>query len=125
MIPLKDKKGIAFTNAFQKILKESNKKPNKIWVDFLYQKISINVNIDKLDYIDNKYNNTYYRAIEMKPVDGKSSTYIDSSKEINNKDPKFKIGDIVSISKYKSIFAKDYAPDWSEEIFVIKKMFRV
>ena len=111
MIPLKDKKGIAFTNAFQKILKESNKKPNKIWVDFLYQKISINVNIDKLDYIDNKYNNTYYRAIEMKPVDGKSSTYIDSSKEINNKDPKFKIGDIVSISKYKSIFAKDYAPD--------------
>ena len=111
MIPLKDKKGIAFTNAFQKILKESNKKPNKIWVDSLYQKISINVNIDKLDYIDNKYNNTYYRAIEMKPVDGKSSTYIDSSKEINNKDPKFKIGDIVSISKYKSIFAKDYAPD--------------
>ena len=125
MIPLKDKKGIAFTNAFQKILKESNKKPNKIWVDFLYQKISINVNIDKLDYIDNKYNNTYYRAIEMKPVDGKSSTYIDSSREVNNKDPKFKIGDIVSISKYKSIFAKDYAPDWSEEIFVIKKMFRV
>ena len=125
MIPLKDKKGIAFTNAFQKILKESNKKPNTIWVDFLYQKISINVNIDKLDYIDNKYNNTFYRAIEMKPVDVKSSTYIDSSKEINNKDPKFKIGDIVSISKCKSIFAKDYAPDWFEEIFVIKKMFHV
>ena len=69
------------------------------------------MNIDKLDYIVNKYNNTYYRAIEIKPVDVKSTSYIGSSKEINNKDPKFKIGDIVSISKYKSIFAKDYAPD--------------
>ena len=33
VVPLKDKKGITITNAFQKILKESNKKPNKIWVD--------------------------------------------------------------------------------------------
>ena len=84
-----------------------------------------NVYIDKLDDIVNKYDNTYHSTIEMKPVDVKSSTYIDSSKEINNKDPKFKIGDIVSISKCKSIFAKDYAPDWFEEIFVIKKMFHV
>ena len=42
----------------------------------------------------------------MKPVDVKSSTYIDSTKEINDEDPKFKIGDIVKISKYKNIFAK-------------------
>ena len=42
----------------------------------------------------------------MKPVDVKSSTYIDSSEEINNKDPKLKIGEIVRISKYKNIFAK-------------------
>ena len=47
----------------------------------------------------------------MKPVDVKSNTYIDSSKEINDKDPKFKIGDIVRISKYKNIFAKDYTPN--------------
>ena len=81
-----------------------------------------NVYIDKLDDIVNKYNNTYLRTIKMKPVDVKSSTYIDSSKEINDKDPKCKISDIVRISKYKNIFAKDYAPNWSEEVFVIKKV---
>ena len=32
-IPLKDKKGIIITNAFQKVLDESNRKPNNIWVD--------------------------------------------------------------------------------------------
>ena len=52
----------------------------------------------------------------------KSSTYIDSSKEINYKDPEFKIGDIVGISKYKNIFAKGYIPNWSGEVFVIKKV---
>ena len=52
----------------------------------------------------------------------KPSTYIESSKKINNKDPKFKIGDIVRISKYKNIFAKGYVPNWSEEAFVIKKV---
>ena len=62
--------------------------------------ISKNVYIDKLDDIVNKYNNTYHRTIKKKPADVKPSTYIDSSKEINNEDPKFKIGDIVRISKY-------------------------
>ena len=158
VIPLKYKKGITITNAFQK---ESNRKPNKIWVDkssefynrsmkswlernaikmkeillllkvirilknkiYKYQtSISKNVYIDKLDDIVNKYNNTYHSTIKMKPVDVKSSTYIDSSKEINDKDPKFKIGDIVRISKYKNIFAKGYDPNWSEEVFVIKKV---
>ena len=61
------------------------------------------MHIDKLDDIVNKYNN------KMKPV--KSNTYIDSSKEINDKDPKFKIGDIVRISKYKNISAKGYTPN--------------
>ena len=78
-----------------------------------------NMFIDKLDDIVNKYNNTYHRTIKMKVVDIKPSTYIDSSKEINDEDPKFKIGDIIRISKYKSIFAKDYVPDWSEEAFII------
>ena len=50
----------------------------------------------------------------MKPFDVKSSTYIHSSKEFNNKVPKFKIGDIVRISKYKNIFPKGYVPNWSE-----------
>ena len=55
--------------------------------------------IDKSDDIVNKYNNKYHSTIKIKPVDVKSSTYIDSSKEINGKDPKCKIGDIVRISK--------------------------
>ena len=50
--------------------------------------------------LDDKYNNTYHNTVKMKPADVKSSTYNDSSKENNNKDPKFKIGDIVRISKY-------------------------
>ena len=58
----------------------------------------------------------------MKPADVKSNTYIDSSKEINNEDPEFKIGFIVRKSKNKSIFAKGYTPSWSEECFVIKKV---
>ena len=55
--------------------------------------------------------NTYQRTIKMKPVDVKDSTYIDSSKEVNDKDPKFKAGDHVRISKYKNIFAKGYTPN--------------
>ena len=62
--------------------------------------------IDKLDDIVNKYNNIYHRTIKMKHADVNSNTYINSSKEINNKDPRYKIGDIVRISKYKNIFAK-------------------
>ena len=58
----------------------------------------------------------------MQPVDIKSSTYIDSSKEINDKDPKFKIGDIARISKCKNIFAKGYVPNWSEEVLWLKKL---
>ena len=85
--------------------------------------ISKNVYTDKLDDIVNKCNNAYHNTIKMKPVDVKSNTYIDSSKEINEKDhPKFKIGDNVRISKYKNIFAKGYTPNWSEEVFVIKKI---
>ena len=58
----------------------------------------------------------------MKPADVKDNTYIDFLKKIDNKDPKFKVGDLVIISKYKNIFAKGYMPNWSEEIFIIKKV---
>ena len=74
--------------------------------------ISKNRYIDILDDIVSKYNNTYHRTIKIKPVDVKSSTYIDSSKEINNIVPKFEIGDIVRTSKYKNIFEKGYIPNW-------------
>ena len=73
--------------------------------------VSKNVYIHNLDDIVNKYNNTYHSTIKMKPADVKSSTYIHSSKENNQKDPQFKIGDIARISRY-NIFAKDYTPNW-------------
>ena len=58
----------------------------------------------------------------MKHINVKHNTYIDSIEAVNDKDPKFQAGDHVRISKYKNIFAKDYTPNWSEEIFVIKKI---
>ena len=70
--------------------------------------MSKNVYIDKLDDIVNEYNNTYHTTIKMKPTDVKDNTYINTDKETNDKDPKFKVGDPVRISKYKTIFAKDY-----------------
>ena len=73
--------------------------------------------IDKIDDIVSEYNNTYHRTTKMKPVDVKDNTYIDFEKEVNNKDPKFKVGDRVRISKYKNIFTKWYMPNWSEEVF--------
>ena len=84
--------------------------------------ISKNVYIGNLDDIVNKYDNTYHSTMEMKSANVKSNTYIDSSKEINDKNPKFKIGDNVRISKYKNVFAKGYTPNWSENLFVIKKV---
>ena len=84
--------------------------------------ISKNVYIAKLDDIVNEYNNTKHRITKMKPIDIKDNTYIDSGKEVNDNDPKFKLGDHVRISKYKNIFAKGYTPNWSEEVFVIKKI---
>ena len=145
VVPLKDKKSISIVIAFQIILKQSNRKPNEIWVDkgsefynaffrkwlqdndtvvysthnegksvvaerfiktlkskiYKYMtSISKNVYIDKLDDIVNEYNNTYHTTIKMKPIDIKDNTYINTDKKINNKDPKFKVGDRVRISKY-------------------------
>ena len=167
VVPLKDKKGISIVKAFQSILKQSNRKPNKIWVDkgsefynayfknwfrdndivmylthneeksvvaekyirtikskiYKYMtSISKNVYIDKLDDIVNECNNIYHTTIKMRPIDVKDNTYINTSKNINNKDPKFKVGDRVRISKYKNMFPKVYMPNWSEEVFIIKKV---
>ena len=85
--------------------------------------LSKNVLIDKLNDMVNEYNNTCHRTIKMKPVDVKDNTYIDSMElHSNDKDPKFKVGDRVRISKYKNIFAKEYTPNSSEKVFVIKKV---
>ena len=84
--------------------------------------VSKNVYIDKLNDIVNEYNNTYHRTIKMKPVHVKDNTYIDFGNEVNDKDPKFKVGDYVRMSKYKNIFAKGNTPNWSEEASVIKNV---
>ena len=81
--------------------------------------ISKNMYIDKLDDIINEYKNAYHRTIKMRPIDVKDNTYINIGKEVNNKDPKFKVGDHVRISKYKNILAKRYNPNCSKEVFMI------
>ena len=81
--------------------------------------ISKNVYFDVLhDFVD-KYNNAVHRTIKMKPIDVTDDSYADYNEDFNKKDPKFKVGDHVRISKYKNIFAKGYAPNWSEEVFVV------
>ena len=61
--------------------------------------VSKNMYIDELDNIVSEYNNTYHKTIKMKPVDVKDNTYVDSKEEVNDKDPKFKVGDHVRICK--------------------------
>ena len=78
--------------------------------------ISKNIYINKLDDIVNKYNNTYHSTIWKKPVDVKNNAYTDFWNDVNDVEPKFKVGDHVEISKYKNIFVKLYGPNWSEEI---------
>ena len=81
--------------------------------------ISKNVYIDKLYDIVNKCNNnTYYKTTKMKPVAVQSSTYI-NSREINDEESKFKIGDIIKISRYKNTFGKYSVLSFSEKVFVI------
>ena len=167
VIPLKDKKGTSIVNAFKKIIKQSNREPNKIWVDQggefynnvfekwfsdndiimystynegksvvaerfiralknkLYKHMTATgkkVYYNVLDDVFNKYNNTKHSTIKMKPIDvgdNNKRVYID---EHNEKDSRFKVGDRVRISKFKNIFAKGYAPNWSSEIFIVDKV---
>ena len=88
----------------------------KIKIDKNVTSISKNVYIDKLVDTVNGYNSTYHRTIKVKPINVRDNTYINSSKEINNK-----VGDHVRISKQKNTFAKGYTLNWSEEAFVITK----
>ena len=123
IVPLKDKNGI--TNAFQKMLNESKHKRNKIWVDKgnEFYKRSMKSWLEKNDiemcstHLEGKsvVAERFIRTL-------KNKIYIESSKEVNYQDPKFKIGHNVRISKYKNVFAKGYTPNLSEEVFVIKKV---
>ena len=85
------------------------------------------MDIDKLDDVDNEYNNTYHSTTyhsksKMKLIEVKESTYIDLNVESNNKDPKIAFGDRVRIRKYQSIFAESYTLHWPKEVFVINKV---
>ena len=82
--------------------------------------VSKNVHIDKLDDLVDGYNNKYHRTIKMKLVDVKDNTYIDSKKEVNDKE--FKVGYHVKMSKQNNVFAKGYTPNWSEEVFIVSKI---
>ena len=79
--------------------------------------ISNNVYFNVLDDIVNTYNNTVH-----KPIDVIDDSYAEYNEDFNKKDPKFKVGDHVRISKYNNIFAKGYTPNWSEEVFVVSKI---
>ena len=91
----------------ERFIKTLKTKFINIWLQ--YQKMCI--------FIVNKYNNIYHSTNKMKPVDVKSSTYIDFNKENNKEDPKFELGDHIRISEYKHIFAKGCTTNWSAEDF--------
>ena len=84
--------------------------------------ISKNVYVDVLDDIINKYNNTVNRTIKMKPYDVTDYYFAEYNEYSNQKDPKFKVSDHVRIYKYKNIFAKGYATNGSEEVFIINEI---
>ena len=84
--------------------------------------IGKNIYFNVLDDIVRKYNNTVHSSIKIKPKDVSNDSFVGYVEELNKKDPKFKVGDHVRISKDKNIFAKGYTPNWSEEIFVINKV---
>ena len=75
-----------------------------------------------LNDIVDKYNNTYHTTIKVNDIDVKFNSYAEYNVESNAKDAKFKIGDDVRLSKHKNIFARGYAPNWSEEVFLISKI---
>ena len=81
-----------------------------------------NVYFDVLADIVNKYNSTVHRTIEIKPIDVTSDSNAECNEDSNKKDPKFKIGDRVRISKHKNIFAKGYMQNRSEEVFITSKI---
>ena len=151
----------------EKILSDSNRKPNKIWTDqgsefynnsfkdFLKKNnieiystynegksvvaerfirtiktkiykymtaISKNIYYHALDDIVSKYNNAVHGTIKMKPNEVTDNYYAENNEIPNKKNPKCKVDDHIRISKYKNIFAKGYAPNWSEEVFIINQI---
>ena len=84
--------------------------------------IQQNTYFDVLDDIVDKYNNSVHKTIKIKPIEVKNDYYAGYNEIPNKKNPEFKVGDNVRISKYKNIFAKGYTPNQSEKVFVISKI---
>ena len=84
--------------------------------------VSKNVYFDVLDDVVNKCNNTVHRTIKMKSIDVASNSYAACSEDSNEKEPTFRVGDRVRVSKYKNIFTKGYTQNCSEEVFVVSKI---
>lgn len=167
--PLKDKTAKNVTDAFEKILTESNRKPNNLQTDDgkeffnlifaklmnkndinhystysvikaaivervirtiknkLFKMFSLNGNykwILIISKIVDDYNNTKHSTINMKPIQVSNKTKLNvfNNLKIIYKKTKFKVGDVVRISKYKSLFEKGYLPNWSTELFKIYKI---
>ena len=151
-------------NVLKIILSDSNRKPNKTWVDqgsefynnpfkdvleinsiemystynerksviaerfirTLKNKIfkhmaaiSKNVYFDVLDDIFNKYNNTVHRTVKMKPIDVTSGSYAEYNEDFNKKILNLKLVIMLEFQNTKTFFAKRYAPNWSEDAFVV------
>ena len=84
--------------------------------------VSKSIYFDLLDDIVNKYNITVHRTIKIKPSEVTSDSYAEYNEDFNIKYRKFKVGDHVRISKYKNVFGKGCAANWSEEGFVVRKI---
>ena len=84
--------------------------------------VSKKVYFDVLDDIVNKYNNAVHRTIKIKPIDVTSGSPAEYNEDSNEKDPKFKVGDHVRISKYKNIFTKGYRQNWSQVVCQMERI---
>ena len=175
VLPLKDKKSISITNAFKSIVKNSNRKPQFLWVDKgsefynktfkewlknnniemystfnegkavvierfnrtfkanMYKQFTIQNNTiwyNILNELVKKYNSTKHNSIKMTPIEAskkinEGTVYFNLYGDIepSSAKPKFKINDMVRISKYKrDVFDKGYTPNWSEELFKVDKI---
>ena len=173
-IPIRDKTGKNITEAFNKILKQSNRKPDKLWVDQgseffnrvmdqwlksndieryntfnegkavvverfnrtiksrMWKFFSANNTyryIDVLDELIRQYNNSRHRSIKMNPVEASKKTNepktwnnLYGDRTMKTRQPRFKVGDKVRITKRKTTFEKGYTPNWTEEVFGIKEI---
>ena len=122
---MQNKKGTTIINAFQKILHESGHKPNKIWVEFNNKSMKAwlqdnmySIHIEGKSVVAERFIRTLKTKICKYMTSISKNVYIDKLDDIVNIISKFQ----VRISKCKNIFAKEYTPNWSEEVFVIKKL---